>query len=150
MTELLGENIFSWMDLLTKSLQQMFCLRYGLASAVPKIYYFYGVAIFPIDNLVESLDDDASIQNRRTFKIPFGCANTGIVFEQLHCTTSSIKRIRLTAPNSLWMYRAVLRILFRAVLWITIFFIRSPFRVLQPKQNFLCAYLSQNLHTVRA
>ena len=37
MTELLGENIFSWMDLLTKSLQQMFCLRYGFASAVPKI-----------------------------------------------------------------------------------------------------------------
>ena len=29
MTELLGENIFSWVDLLTKSLQQMFCLRYG-------------------------------------------------------------------------------------------------------------------------
>ena len=96
MTELLGENIFSWVDLLTKSLQQMFCLRYGLASAVPKIYYFYGVAIFPIDNLVESLDDDASIQNRRTFKIPFGCANTGIVFEQLHCMSNLFNKTDTT------------------------------------------------------
>ena len=68
-------------------------LRYWFTTTIPKINYFYDIAVFPINDFVKTLHNDTPIQDGSSFEIPFCGSDTGIIANILYCLMNFLHKI---------------------------------------------------------